>query len=178
MKIDVRVLVATHRDLSEEVKAGNFREDLYYRLLGLPIVLPPLRERGNDILLLAKKFLSDFASQNKLGKLSFSKDANKKLLTHPYPGNVRELKAVAELAAVMASSETVEADDISFQGRGSLNDLLQSELTLKEYNRLILDHFMEKYNNNIPEVAEKLGIGVSIIYRMQKRSAASEQPDA
>lgn len=174
MKLDVRVLVATHRDLSEEVKAGNFREDLYYRLLGLPVKLPPLRERGNDILLLARQFLTDFCKSNKLPALKFSKEACQKLLAYPFPGNVRELKAVAELAAVMASTDQVQAEDIAFHGSGSLNDLLEVERTLKEYNQLILDHFLEKYQNNIPQVAEKLAIGVSTIYRMQKRGSETE----
>ena len=90
-KIDVRIVVATHKNLLEEVKNKNFREDLYYRLIGLPITLPPLRERGNDILILSKHFIDAFCKENKLEKKSLSPDAQQKLLQYPFPGNVREL---------------------------------------------------------------------------------------
>lgn len=171
VKLDVRVIVATHRDLAEEVKKGNFREDLYYRLLGLPINLPALRERGSDIVLLAKKFVADFCKQNGMKPVTLTKEANEKLLAYPFPGNVRELKAVAELAVVMSNGEMLEADDISFQGKGSMNELLQVERTMKEYSLLILQRFLEKYDQDIPKVAEKLGIGVSTVYRMLKRES-------
>jgi len=94
IKIDIRIIVATHRDLTEEVSNGNFREDLYYRLLGLPIHLPPLRDRGNDILLLAKYFLDAFTKQNGMEVVELSKKAKARLLAYSFPGNVRELKAI------------------------------------------------------------------------------------
>ena len=78
IKLDVRIITATHRDLSEEVKEGRFREDLYYRLLGLPVHLPPLRERGNDIILMAKYFLDQFSKENQLPKFRISEKAQKK----------------------------------------------------------------------------------------------------
>ena len=101
-KIDVRIVVATHKNLLEEVKNKTFREDLYYRLIGLPISLPPLRERGNDILILSKHFIDGFCKENRLEKKTLSPEAQQKLLQYPFPGNVRELKSVVELAAVMA----------------------------------------------------------------------------
>ena len=98
---DARVIVATHRNLQDEVSDGNFREDLFYRLLGLPIHLPPLRDRGNDILLLANFFLKNFTKNNELNSMKFAKDAKSKLLSYTFPGNVRELKAIVELAACL-----------------------------------------------------------------------------
>lgn len=168
VKIDVRVIVATHKDLAEEVRKGNFREDLYYRLLGLPVKVPPLRERGNDILLLAKFFIDEFCKDNKLSKISLSPEAQKKLLKYPFPGNVRELKAIIELASVMANDGVIEEDNISFNSATTLSDLLMEEMTLKDYTTSIISHFLEKYNNNVVLVAQKLDIGKSTIYRMLK----------
>jgi DNA-binding NtrC family response regulator len=95
-------------------KEGKFREDLFYRLQGFLIKLPPLNERGNDILLLANSFLTQFASQNKLGNKSISKEAKELLLKHEWPGNVRELKATIERAALMSDGDVITAEDILF----------------------------------------------------------------
>ncbi len=166
IKINARILVATHRNLAEEVKKGNFREDLYYRLLGLPIELPPLRDRGNDIILLAKHFVDAFAKENRMGKVGLSSDAQKKLQSYHWPGNVRELKAVVELAAVLADEGQIEGEDISFNSTSSVNEMLLEETTLKEYNRKIIQHFLDRYDKNVVQVAKKLEIGKSTIYRM------------
>lgn len=168
INVESRVIVATHKNLLQEVKKGTFREDLYYRLLGLPIDLPPLRERGNDILILAKYFVDEFAKENQMGKVSISGDAQEKLLKYPYPGNVRELRAVIELSTVMASNQEIVADDINFYSTTSMSNLLMEEATLKEYERRIIKNFLKKYNDDILLVAKKLDIGKSTIYRMKK----------
>lgn len=169
IKFDARLIVATHRNLADEVKKGNFREDLYYRLLGLPIDLPPLRERGNDIIILAKYFMDAFSKENSLSKFSISKEAQKKLLHYPWPGNVRELKAVVELAVVMADEEVIQESDISFNSMDDgLNGLINQEMTLKAFNQRIIQHFLDKYDRNVVDVARRLDIGKSTIYRMVK----------
>lgn len=168
VKLDVRVICATHKNLIEEVKKGNFREDLYYRLLGLPIEIPPLRDRKSDVFLLARHFVEEFCAKNKMKKLSISPEAFEKLGKYPFPGNVRELKAIIELAAVMADSDTISAMDIKFSSTGVLNDFLQQETTLEEYNRRIIKHFLEKYENKVRLVADKLGVGKTTIYRMMQ----------
>ncbi len=168
IKLDVRVIVATHKDLMQEVKEGNFREDLYYRLLGLPIKLPPLRDRGNDILLLSEFFIQAFAKDNQLGKVSLSGDAKKKLLKYPYPGNIRELKAIVELSAVMCNDGVIEEDDITFNASDRVSDMFIEETTLKEYTNRIIKHFLKKYDNNVLLVAKKLDVGKSTIYRLLK----------
>ncbi|QTN40042.1 sigma-54-dependent Fis family transcriptional regulator [Cryomorphaceae bacterium] len=165
-KIDSRVVVATHRDLAEEVRKGNFREDLYYRLLGLPIEIAPLRERSNDILLLAKFFLDEFTRDNGMDSVVISNEAQTKLMNYLYPGNVRELKATIELSAVMASEGVIQPEDISFNSTNKMSDLFTEEKTLRDYQLSIIRHFMEKYDNNIDTVANKLKIGKSTIYRM------------
>lgn len=168
IKLDVRILVATHRTLSEEVKKGKFREDLYYRLLGLPIHIPALREREQDIILLAKYFLDQFTKENQLQKFKLTQDAQEKLLQHPFPGNVRELKSVIELAAVMADNGEVQASDITFSGIGTDQSFLLKEMTLQEYTYRIIRLLLNKYDNNVLDVAKRLDIGKSSIYRYLK----------
>ena len=168
VKIDVRIIVATHKNLIEEVKKGCFREDLYYRLLGLPIELPPLRDRGNDVLILSNFFLKSFCEDNEMQELIISQAAKEKLLKYPYPGNIRELKAIIELAAVMSSGESLEAEDVSLNASSSISDLFMEELSLRDYTNKIVRHFLDKYDENVILVADKLNIGKSTIYRMLK----------
>jgi DNA-binding NtrC family response regulator len=154
--------------LADEVKKGNFREDLYYRLLGLPIELPPLRYRGNDIILLAKYFVDEFCQENKMKKLSITESAQQKLMQYPFPGNVRELRAIMELAAVLTDSDKINESHISFNAVDAAENLLMEENTLAEYTRKIISHYLQKHNNNVLLVAKKLDIGKSTIYRMIK----------
>lgn len=170
IKFDARIIAATNKTLIDEVKKGNFREDLYYRLLGLPIELPPLRQRGNDILILAKFFVDEFCKENKLKKLSISQEAQEKLLKYPYPGNVRELKAVMELAAVMTNTDVIDEEDVTFSSSNSVSDFLLEENTLQDYTRKIIRYYLEKYDGNVLTVAKVLDIGKSTIYRMIKNN--------
>jgi len=174
VKFDVRVIVATHRNLAEEVKAGNFREDLYYRLLGIPIELPPLRDRGQDVILIAKHLLGNFAKENKLGNIKLSKEAQNKLISYPFPGNVRELKSVIELAAVMCEDKLIEVEDITFNSLQKEGQFLFEEMTLRDYTFKIIRHFLDKYDNNVLLVAKKLDIGKSSIYRYLKEMEGEE----
>ena len=167
---DVRLVVATHRDLPAEVRAGRFREDLYYRLLGLPIELPPLRSRGHDVLLLAAAFEREFTQQNGLSSRSFSKDARVALLNHAFPGNVRELKAVVELAAVLAEGSQLEAADLPFRN-------LQPPTTssaapsgqhpsLREQTLAIMQQSLNDMRGDVVAAAGRLRVGRSTLYRL------------
>ncbi len=126
VKIDVRVIVATHKDIAQKVEKGNFRQDLYYRLLGLPIHLPPLRERPSDVLILSRFFMDDFYKENRLNRLKLSEEAKLKLMSYTFLGNVRELKAIVELASVMSDGLMIEANDISYvsakNGKAFINE--------------------------------------------------------
>ena len=164
--LDVRIIIATHKDLASEVKNGNFREDLYYRVIGLPIELPPLRERGNDILILAKHFLTEFCKQNKMPSVNISPKAKDKLMSYNYPGNVRELKAIIDLAAVMCSNNEITPDDITFNSVSANSQFMQQEKSLKAYTIDIIQSFLKKYDNNVVKVADKLDIGKSTIYKL------------
>ncbi len=168
IKLNCRIIVATHRDLIQEVKIGNFRQDLYYRLLGLPIELPSLRKRREDILILAKYFITEFAKENKSIPKQLSEKAIEKLLGYNYPGNIRELKAVIELSTVLSDDNIINSDDLNFPSNDPLNELLMEEKSLKEYNL----YFLNKYNNNVIEAAQALHIGKSTIYRMLKDNKA------
>nr|WP_293836386.1 sigma-54 dependent transcriptional regulator [uncultured Arsenicibacter sp.] len=174
VKSDFRLIVATHKNLADEVRQGRFREDLYYRLLGLSVELPPLRERENDIAILSRYFMDEYAKKNKLGKLNLSADALKKLLSYPFPGNVRELKAIIELACVMADNGVIQAEDITFRSIRPEGAFLLQEMTLREYTRRIVRFYLDKYDNDVLLVAEKLDIGKSTIYNMLKSGELSQ----
>ena len=166
VKLEVRLIIATHKNLAEEVSKGNFREDLYYRIMGLPIELPPLRERGNDILILARHFADEFVKDNKLGAISIAGDAKEKLMRYNYPGNVRELKAIIDLAVVMSNGVDITAEDISYTSASTEETFINEEKTLRQYTCSIIKYFLKKYNDDINAVADKLDIGKSTIYKM------------
>ena len=166
VKIDVRIIVATHRNLQEEVKNGNFREDLYYRLLGLPIHLPPLRDRENDALIIAKHFIEDFCRENKFSKKTLSAEASKKLLGHAFPGNIRELKSVIELACVMAEGEEILPEHLNVVSANIIENFALKDATLKEFNIKLIQYYLDKFNYDVMKVARKLDVGKSTIYRM------------
>ena len=173
IKTNVRVIVATHRNLQEEVKKGNFREDLYYRLFGLPIELPPLRERDKDIILLARYFANSFSKENDQPIKNFTKEALQKLLNYRFPGNIRELKSIVELSIVMADGDEIIPDDITFAQKDMLADVLTEEMSMKDYQMRIIHSYLKKYDDNIKLVAEKLDIGQSTIYRLLKEGKES-----
>jgi two-component system response regulator AtoC len=164
IKFDVRIIIATHRNLAEQIKKGEFREDLYFRLLGLTIDLPPLRDRGSDCLFLAKYFVNDFCDENNMTHKIISEQAQEKLRSYSFPGNVRELKALMELACVLADGEIIEPAHININPLNLRQNLLSQEKTLQEYNEEIISYFVHKYKN-IREVARRLDVGKSTIYR-------------
>ena len=169
VKFDCRIIIATNKDLLEEIKKGNFRQDLYYRLYGLPIELPPLRDRENDVIILAKHFIQVFCKENKMAVKTLTPEASARLLSYTFPGNVRELKSVIELAVTLADQDEITTDHIVLgRGQDLLDDLFGQELSLREYDIRIVKKFLDKYDNNIKLVAEKLDLGVATIYRMLK----------
>ncbi|WP_223652739.1 sigma-54 interaction domain-containing protein [Hymenobacter psoromatis] len=175
---DVRLVVATHRDLAAEVRAGRFREDLYYRLLGLPIELPPLRHRGCDVLLLADTFVRDFCQLNQLPPRAFSPEARKRLAGYSFPGNVRELKAMVELAAVLADGEQIEATDIALRMAPTAPEPLTTRATsatavtalvfpsLREQTLAIMQASLTAANGDVVAAANRLRVGRSTLYRL------------
>lgn len=114
IKLDFRMVAATNRNLALEVKEGRFREDLFYRIQGFLIHLAPLKDRGDDCLLLAKHFLEQFCKANNMTDVQISKEASKHMLNYEWPGNIRELKAVIERAAILAENGSIQVDDLMF----------------------------------------------------------------
>lgn len=174
VKINARLITATHKNLSEEVKKGKFREDLFYRIIGLPIELPPLRNRGNDTLILVKHFIDEFAKENNLKSIGISNSAKNKLQRYNYPGNVRELKSIIDLACVMCNNNEITDVDIRFNKIKGNEDFTSEEKTLKEYTHDIIKFFLKKHNQDVLEVAKRLDIGKSTIYNLiQKKEISS-----
>ncbi len=168
VKTDCRIIVATNKNLKEEVKKGNFREDLYYRLLGLPIELPPLRDRAGDILILARHFIETFCNENNIPIKKLSAQSQKKLMNYHFPGNVRELKSVIELAVTLSEKDEIEPADLVLDQGDLLSVVSFDNLTLRDYQLKIIKATMKKHNNDIRLVAKILDIGISTIYRMLK----------
>jgi two-component system response regulator AtoC len=168
VKVDCRIIVATNRNFQGEVKKGNFRQDLYYRIYGLPIELPPLRDRGNDLLILANHFVKVFCAENGLPLKILSVDAINKLRAYSFPGNIRELRSIIELAVTFSETDEISNNNIILGDDDLLPEVLLNEVSLREYNIRIVKKYLDKYDNNIKLVAEKLDIGVATIYRMLK----------
>lgn len=171
IKIDVRLITATHVDLQKSVCKGMFREDLYYRLLGLNIQLPRLCERKGDLLSLADCFIKDYCIKSKKALCRLSKEAKSILQNYSFPGNIRELKAMMELAVVLCEDNVIKADDLSLRKEVMHNDdLFSVERTMEEYEEIIIKHYLDKYNGKVRLVAEKLDISKSKIYNFLQES--------
>jgi len=166
--VNCRIITATHRNLAQEVKKGKFRQDLFYRLQGLPVELPPLRERDKDVLVLAKHFINAFCKENRLPLKKLSPSARKKLLDYNFPGNIRELKSVLELGVTLCDGDDISASDIIFNGEDLEPETGFEGMTLREYDLRIVSHYLQKYDNDVKAVASKLDIGTATIYRMMK----------
>jgi len=170
LSVDVRIIAATNKSLVEAVKQGQFREDLYYRLNVIPIHLPPLRERRNDIPVLARHFVTRFAAAQGKRIDGFGPDAMKLLLDYGWPGNVRELENTIEHAVVLAKQGRIEAAHLpaSLKTFVSLANAPGSP-TMSEHETKLLRETMEKCGWNKKEAARRLGISRSTLYEKLKR---------
>jgi DNA-binding NtrC family response regulator len=168
-QVDIRVMAATHRDLAAEVAAGRFRQDLYYRLRVIEIRIPPLRERHDDVLPLARRFLTETAARLKLPVNAFSPRAADQLLKWDWPGNVRELQNVVERAIVLARGNRIEVDDLPEDVRrvpGS--EAPGHPRTLADVEREHILHVLETAGGNRTRAAALLGIGAATLFRKLK----------
>ena len=163
VKVDVRVIAATNLNLEEEVQAGRFREDLYYRLQVIPVHIPPLRERTSDIPLLGHHFLKKCGEA--LGKKfdGFSKEALARLSAYQWPGNVRELENVIERAAVLAAGRRIEADDIVIKGLREVKGI-EAGMTMEEVQRILLEKTLRACEGNKTRAAETMGVSLSWVH--------------
>ena len=177
IKVDVRVLAATNKDLQAEIRAGQFREDLYFRLNVIPIFVPPLRDRQEDIPLLADHFMAEFAREYGRRIKSLDAGARGVLLRYPWPGNVRELRNVIERLMIMVPGETITTTDLSFLDPGALQrtpstDPPAERQTLHEardqFERDVILRTLAEQQGNMSRTAEVLGVERSNLYRKMK----------
>lgn len=162
IKIDVRIIAATNKDLSEYVSEGKFREDLYYRLNVVPINVPPLRHRKGDVPLLAMHFLEKYKKKVKKNVSSISKQAMRALIEYDWPGNVRELENTIERAVVLSKGNIIEPADLIYHGLSvkgiQFNPLVTGFKSLEEIEKEYINRMLEAFHNNKTKVAEMLGI--------------------
>lgn len=163
-KVDVRILSATNADLASMVAEGKFRQDLLYRLNTIELHIPPLRERGNDIILLAEYFSRQISQRYNLNEMPISAAACRKLLSHSWPGNVRELQHVIERAIVMSSGSVLEADDIEFSRMAEPASKLET-LNLEQLEQDAIIKAISRSNGNLSQAASLLGISRFTLYR-------------
>jgi DNA-binding NtrC family response regulator len=184
-RVDVRIVAATNRDLEEEVRAGRFREDLYYRLHVINLRLPPLRERREDLMALVPLFLERFAARLKTGPRELSREAFDRLLAHPFPGNIRELANVLQRAVILANGPQIRAEDLGegFCG-GTLPDPEDALLAgrslpelMEEIERRAIRQAMQQHGNVKVRAAKALGIQERALrYKLTKHGFDSTKP--
>jgi two-component system response regulator AtoC len=168
---DVRLIAATNKILEEQVKAGKFREDLYFRLAVVPIVLPPLRERAGDIPLLAKAFLKEFTAENDKNVNDFTPEALEALMNYAWPGNVRELRTAIEHAVVLTRGEKIGLRDLppamraAAPGGGPARFLAQPDLTMAQAEKQLILRALKECSGNRTEAARKLGMSRRTLHR-------------
>ena len=168
IEVDVRVIAATNRNLEEEVKAGRFREDLYYRLNVIHLEVPPLRERKDDIPLLISAFLDEFNRENGKSVTGFSQTAKSAIYKYDWPGNIRELRNCVESAVVMAGGSEIDLEDLP----PSVSKASRAEsisvpmgITLDEAEKLIIEENLAANKGNKSKTADLLGIGRKTLHR-------------
>ena len=175
VRVDVRVLAATNKDLTAEIRAGRFREDLYFRLNVIPVYVPPLRERGGDIPLLADHFMAELAREYGRRPKGFDAGAAARLRSYPWPGNVRELRNVIERLIIMVSGDTITVDDLAFLDGGSVSgagatvaDATPLHVARDRFEREYILKALAAQQGNISRTADVLGVERSNLYRKMK----------
>jgi DNA-binding NtrC family response regulator len=164
-RVDVRVISATNADLRAEVNAGRFREDLLFRLNTIEIRLPPLRERRDDVPLLAAHFLRRHAARYRKPLKGFEPPAVQALLSHAWPGNVRELDHSVERAVLMAQGDHVRAVDLALHAERGAAAASMEEMTLEAVERVLIQKALARWDGNVSHAARALGLSRSALYR-------------
>ena len=178
--VNVRIIAATNSNLAESVREKRFREDLYYRLSVVTLDLPPLRDRPEDILLLAEHFLARFSAQARRPSLQLTSDARRRLQAHAWPGNIRELRNLMERVAFLSAGDRVDADDLAFilspeeEGGRQLPLELGLDKATREFQKEFIRRSIKQVSNNMTDAAKLLGLHRSNLYRKMKQLEMSE----
>ena len=174
INVDVRLIAATHRSLDRLVQEGKFREDLYFRIRVVQIQIPPLRERPEDIPILAESFRKEYSLENGKGDLSFAPSSIKLFMDYRWPGNVRELRTAVEHGVVLAKGKTIEPDDLPNSVRrgsdGIQPRIEPTSLRLDKIQKNLIDAAMDKSGKNISKAAQALGISRRTLHRKLAQS--------
>ncbi len=173
--VDLRVVAATHRDLSDEVRRGNFREDLYYRLNTLSVRLPPLRDRGDDLLVLARYFLGMFASEYKSRARGFSPQALAALRKYAWPGNVRELRNRIQRAVVLAERALLRPEDLELSADDA-SPVLPLAQAREDFQRRYIEQILARNGGNRTRAARELGVDPRTVFRFLEKQEAEGHP--
>lgn len=181
---DARVVAATNQNLAEMVREKRFREDLYFRLNVVTIELPSLRDRGDDIVLLAEYFLGGFCVKARRKPPKFSPAARRRLLGHPWPGNVRELRNLMERLAFLSVGDHIEAEDLAFtlspHPQNQTPGLVATDQTLAEATADFQIEYIEasigQASGNVSQAASKLGLHRSNLYRKMRQLGMNDSP--
>ncbi len=173
--VDTRVIAATNQDLKEAMKKGSFREDLYFRLAVLTITIPPLRERDEDILLLAKAFLDRYALVNHKKIKGFTAQAIQAMQGYPWPGNVRELENRVKRAVIMAEGSKVSPQDLEMGSRYSESHRKNLKEAREEMERDLIQRALGRNRGNITQTARELGISRPTLYELMDKFAFNKQ---
>ncbi len=182
-KVQVRIIVATNRDLRTLVKEGRFREDLFYRLYVIPITLPPLRHRIEDLPSLVAHFLSKHGKKSGREGMSIEADCLEKMRNYSWPGNIRELENALERAIILSPSTRITSKDLPLEILDSSGQTLSTELNLIQGNTLeemelhIIQRYLDKNKGDKVKTADELGISVRTIYRKMEFIQGSEEKD-
>jgi DNA-binding NtrC family response regulator len=166
--VDIRLICATNRNIDNMVTEGLFREDLLYRINTIHIELPPLRERDNDIEILAEFFLKKYTWKYNKPNLKINNSAHEKLLSYSWPGNIRELQHTIEKAVILSESSVIKPEDLFFRQHGSISGNRPFN-TLDEMEKLMMQEALEKNNGNFTAAAEQLGITRQTLYNRLKK---------
>ena len=180
IQVDVRVIAATNKDLEEEIRAGRFREDLYHRINVIPVEVPPLRERPEDIPLLVQEFVEEFSSRHGLPKKAFDPEVMEAFEGYGWPGNVRELKNMVERLLILSPSSRITLEDLAPPLRSSVPQHSTEErpLGLKEarerFEKAFIEERLREHNWNVTRTAAAIGIERSHLHRKMKELGITE----
>ncbi len=168
-KIDVRILSATNANLHKHIDNGEFREDLYYRLNTIPVSIPPLRERKEEIIEIASKTLDENCEKYALEKKSFSTQAQEALLAYTWPGNIRELVSVVERASILSEGESITTDELFLDSRQKPEQSAQKQKSISDMEKELIEEVLQSCENNISDSAKILGMTGSVLDKKIKQ---------